>query len=685
MDFLQRTPFFRLLIPVVAGVILYRFIKLPVWVTGISIALSILVVLFSFLLRSPVLQYKLRWLFGFGVFLFFVSLAYSLCTFQEERNSFDYLDEEGCFLVEVVKTPVKKSRSYLCEVELMQYSDLNIIAQAKGRAYVYFQPDAVVPNLSYGDRLFIRTTFSEPEEIRNPDGFDYPLYLKRKGVGATAYVTAGNWKKTGESQSVPVMTLAQKCRDYLLDVYRKFGFEGDEFAVLSALTLGYTDELDADLRTGYSASGVMHILAVSGLHIGIVYVVFSFLLGFLNKGKWQRLIKTVLILLLLWSYAFITGLPPSVFRATLMFSFVAVGAALGRKSSIYNTIFMSAFLMLLLNPNLLFNVGFQLSYSAVLSIVYFQPKVSGLLNIRNRPLGWLWNLMAVSVAAQIGTLPITLYYFQVFPNYFLLSNLIAIPAASIILYLAVLLFAVSWIPYLSASVAYLLKLVLSGLNISVDFIYHLPFSVSNVSLNGLQVFLVFLAIFSFAYYFRSKKYHAIITALSCLLFVFSINLYVRCNTLYSKKVIVYAAHRNTHVNFIDGNNNYVYTTDYNEVCKIASSYWNNNKIKMPQRIEQQAFWLDGYVAFGGLRFLILRNDFSRNYLPEKPIEVDYLVVGNGIRPRAEQLLECVIPLNVIVDKTVTDSYTKQWKKVCEERNINFHSTRYDGAYIAILE
>jgi competence protein ComEC len=157
---------------------------------------------------------------------------------------------------------------------------------------------------------------------------------------------------------------------------------------LAALTLGYQDEIKDDLYNSYSNSGAMHILSVSGLHVGIIYVVFLFLFSFLNKTKQTLLIKSALIITLLWGYAFITGLSPSVMRASLMFSLVALADALNSKSNIYNSVFFSAFVLLLINPNYLFDVSFLLSYSAVLSIVYFHPKIKRLAHFNNKFLNW---------------------------------------------------------------------------------------------------------------------------------------------------------------------------------------------------------------------------------------------------------------------------------------------------------
>ena len=412
MKFLLRTPFLRLLLAVVAGIGVHEVLHVPGWVVWTAGGLSVGLVVVSRCIRAVDLRYRYRWLFGCGVGLFFMVLSYALCAWQEQRQAFDHVGEPGIFEVEVERLPVEKARSYLVEVRVRRFADSLAVRASRGRGYVYLEKDSAVLALAPGDRLLLEACFAPPASLNNPGGFDYARYLRRKGIGATAYVPGDSWRMAGRAEGFTIMGLAQQCQRRLVDVFRRFDFSSENFGVLAALSFGYVDELDPDLREQYNVTGITHILAVSGMHVGIIYFLLDFLLRFLDRSRPLRRVKAVVILLLIWSYAFITGLPPSAFRATLMFSLVAVGRMFGGRSSVYNTLSMSAFFMLLVNPNLLFHVGFQLSYAAVVGIVYLQPRLYRLLSPRNRPAKWLWSLLTVSVAAQVGTMPLTLYYFQ---------------------------------------------------------------------------------------------------------------------------------------------------------------------------------------------------------------------------------------------------------------------------------
>ena len=681
MDFLQRTPFFRLLLPLILGIIVYQYVDFQHWGLYAMFFLAIVLMVLPFAIRIPKRQFQFRWLFGCGIFLFLFVLIYFLSGEREKENVFQRLNSKGIYRVELTAAPIEKAKSYLCKVDVIQYFDSTNWVTTRGKAILYLQKDSAASKLLFGDRLMLEAKFSPPERALNPDGFDYAAYLKRQGVGAVCYVPSGSWRMTDRDMGFSIQRQADICRNYLLNIYREFHIEGDEFAVLAALTLGYTDALQPDLRASYSATGAMHILSVSGMHVGVVYVVMAFLLSFLNKNQRQKVLKATLISLFLWGYAFLSGLSPAVVRATLMFSFVAIATCFERKSQIYNTIFMSAFFMLLYNPDFLFDVGFQLSYSAVLSIIFFQPIIGKLYIANNKYSKAVWDLFSVSLAAQLGTMPFTLYYFQQFPNYFLLTNFVAIPLSTIVIYLAMALLMTSFVPYLSAGVAFLLKWSLWLLNFLIVWVQNLPYSLSHVSLDIRQTIVVFLAVFCFSAYFFYKKFSALVVGLSAVLLACVFNLQTNYQTMTSKRMIVFAGQKNTHVNFIDRNRNYVFTTDSVEMERIAKAFWQNQKFEKPHYIHQNEWFSDGVSSFEGSRILILSNDFLRKQTFSEPLKLDYLIIGRGLKPKIEQVLEYLHPRKIIVDKTISDWYRQSIKKACQTRNIAFYSVAEKGAYV----
>ena len=688
MDFLLRTPFFRLLIAIIPGIVLYQYVELPTSAICICGGISLVFVFISFLIRKSNFQFKFRWLFGVSMTIFLSALSYMLCLNFEKNHTFSSLNEHAVYEVELEAAPVEKAKSYLCKVELVQKYDSTGYKNAYGHAIIYLQKDSSVRLLLLGDRILVDAEFKSPDGVQNPQGFDYARYLRRQGILATAYVPTGKWQK---SKTLPVFSmlhplkyvyrLAGASRNYLLNIYRTSGIMGDEFAVLAALTLGFTDELQPDLLKSYSATGAMHILSVSGLHVGIVYAVILFLLGFMNKKKWQRVMRVMLIILFLWAYAFITGLSPAVLRATLMFSFVTVATGMGWKSKIYNNIFASAFLLLLFNPNLIFDIGFQLSYSAVLSIVFFQPQISTWFVTTNKLLKKSWDLVAVSLAAQLGTAPFVLYYFHQFPNFFLLTNLVAIPLSTIIIYLAIALLIISFVPYLSVAIAFLLKWSLWLLNYLIVGIQNLPWSISTVSMDFRQLIFAFIAIAFLSAYFFRKNYTVLTAGLVSILLVCGMYSFQKYKSLTTSKFIVFADSRVPIINFVERGRNYVFTTDTAQSEKIAGAFWKSNLLKSPEYIDNTSWFNDGFASFHNKRFIILKDTLLKNKTTNQPLQVDYLVLSNRVKPKMEQILDCIQPMMVVADKSISKWYTSNARKVCESRGIAFWSVAEKGAFV----
>lgn len=682
MNFLQRNPFFRLLLPLIAGIVAFRIIKIDTFFSTLLLTFSFLLIITSFLIKNTSLQYKFRWFFGAGIYLLIFQLAFFLLSQKEKKTQFVPINQKEIFEVEIIESPIIKENSVLCKLKVKSYfsSDSKQLT-AKGKALVYIARDSSSVLLRSGDQLLIQSAFKKPDGMVNPNGFDYATYLSRQGISATTYISKDSWVKTGTDNSFSIFRTAEYLQHKLLDVYRRFGIKGDEFAVLAALTLGSKDALHPELRQNYTTSGGMHILAVSGLHVGVIYLVLNFLLQFFDRKQKYKLLKSIVIVILLWLYALVTGLPPSVIRSTLMFSLVALGTGLERKPQIFNTISMAAFIMLIINPDFLYDVGFELSFGAVIAIVYYQPKIAKWFVFKNKALRWAWDLTAVSLAAQVGTAALSIYYFHQFPNYFLITNFIAIPFATFIIYTAVALYICSPIPYLSTFIAFILNKMLLILNFSIGSIHHLPLSLTKTSIDGIQLALVFSTIILFTFYLYNKRYKPLISGLF-LIFVFCcINVYRGYKTMNTNRVIVFSDNRNTHVNFQNNKKNYVFTTDSVSLHKAIDNYIIQNKLSYPEKLTDGRFYRDGFAVFHNKRFMILTDNLLKGKTTNKKLSVDYLIIGNRIKPAISGILDCISPSEIIVDKSISEWYSNKIRNVCRQKNIAFYSVAESGAFV----
>ncbi len=427
---LRQLPLLRLLVPLIIG-ILFQIefnIRLEYFLYFIIISLIIWFLINKF--YDGV--YKFRFLFGTIISIIFFAFG-AILTNLNTAKKFQFTDKQIIATAIISEFPEEKKNTFKTLLKINQVLSDSIKYTGSSKIITYIQKDSLTNKLTYGDKIIFS---GRPRNVKNPGNpheFDHKKYLFGKSIIEQMYLKSGSWRILEHNKASSIFSFAGKLRKKLKQIYKNFSINGQDLAVLSALTLGDKSELTEETQRSYVSSGAMHILAVSGLHVGIIYFVLNYIFSFLDKLKirkynYGKFIKAVILLFSLWFFALLSGLSPSVRRASIMFSFFIVGATLSRTINIYNSLGASAFLLLVINPYLIKSVGFQLSYIAVLSIVYLQPKIENIFIIRNKILFKIWLLISVSIAAQIGTAPIALYYFHIFPNWFILTNLIVIPA-----------------------------------------------------------------------------------------------------------------------------------------------------------------------------------------------------------------------------------------------------------------
>lgn len=374
------------------------------------------------------------------------------------------------------------------------------------RILLYLQKDSL-PMPSMGDMLMVQTTISRGGVLGD---FDYGTYLRRQGIVGSGWANRRNWQAVGHQDIKGIRALAQKCQYTLHQRYTQMGLQGKELGIVSALTLGYREELDKKVQQSFSASGAMHVLAVSGLHTGIVWSIVIWILTLggwrkpLYEERWKRWLLSSTIIILLWAYAFITGLSPSVMRSALMLTFLELSFLFNRHTSHWNPLFAAAFIILLINPLALWSISFQLSFAAVASIMWIGSKMQWMVILRGKVLQYIGGLLIVSLAAQIGTIPLTLHYFGQTSNYFALTNLIVIPMAYILLILGISTLAMSWC-IVGKWLGFITQWCTWTMREAVEWIESLPFSTTQISISEWSVIGLYGAVICGALMLRGKK------------------------------------------------------------------------------------------------------------------------------------------------------------------------------------
>ena len=412
-----------------------------------------------------------------------------------------YIDSTCIFQVAIQDYPTQCKKTVRYTAEVLTIAD-SIVTPAQGKIYFYMQPDSTRTMPTMGDTLLVRTRIRRGGLLGD---FNYGKYLRQQGIAGTGMVWRNGWQYIGHS--TPQVFSPKRWQHAMQERYRRYGLEGKELATVSALTLGYKEDLDRETTRSFQRAGAAHILAVSGLHTGIIYSVLLLVLTLGGRFKplyTQRLWRcgqSAIIIAAMWGYAAMTGMTPSVVRSVVMLSLVEVGRMLYRQSLSLNTVAAAAFLILVVRPLDLFSVSFQLSFAAVVALLLLVPAFSRLLptsGIHPAPLRkaarYIVDIVAVSLAAQIGTLPLTLYYFGQCSNYFLLTNLLVIPLAWLLVVAALVVLAIGGLPYIGSAAVWGCKGLAWLLNTSVGWIEHLPGAVSEIRITLPMVVLLYAAI-----------------------------------------------------------------------------------------------------------------------------------------------------------------------------------------------
>ena len=698
--FFHQTPFFRLLLPFISGIVVGFCFAIPAGFGVFACVIFMLGTCFLIWKWKWLFQHRLGWLYGVFLNLFFFTSGISTVSLR----AFEPLDdsEQGCWLGVVIDPPLERANSMKATVHIRANLTDDSSTVCNERIIAYFRKDSLSRRIRQGDLLLMNTVLNPVSNAGNPYEFDYRGYLARKHIGRSAFAESGSWQKIDSYAQNALFNFSNRIRHSLLDVLKRSGLSGNELAVASALMLGYKADLDNELLRAYSMSGAMHVLAVSGLHVGIIYMVLKMivmLVPFIRRTKWLR---TLILLSALWLYAIITGLSPSVMRAATMFSFIAAGEALNRRAYIYNSIAASAFILLLANPGNLLELGFQFSYMAVIAIVYLCPSLKGLYTFKNGFLDKAWELACVSIAAQAGTAPLALFYFHQFPSYFLLSNYVVIPAASIIIYGTVFLFFISPVPWLLETFGWLLDKFLYGVNFMVFLIEKLPGSVIlGIRFAAWEILFAYILIAATSVWWTKKHKTALFAIIVSIAFWITGGTIRTGQDLQRQQLIVYHTQGNSLLHFVDGRNNTIWyasrspsfnSSGFTESqrtalhLKDAPSYHLDSVFLKSGESYLPGLYGDGnYVYFAGKRLAI----FTRNAPPqnagEQSIRTDVAILTQNVNVRIPQIIEWYRPDIIVMDASNTQSRINRWEEECAETGVKCHRVDRDGAFVLSRE
>lgn len=698
LPLLKEISFVRLIIPFCLGIVGYVFLPVK---PGIAVAAAIFFACFLLLflyqnIHAVQRSYPFRWMGGIFIFAVFILAGYVLTFVKTEINSSRHFSRfvrsDSKVLLQISEPLVERAKSFKTTARAIMVVNSDSAANVMGTVLVYLKKDSVAARLKYGDRIWVKGRFAPLPPPVNPGEFNYSRFMGFKQVYRQIFLSAGDWFLAQQKGGCRLYALLLDLRHLLLNILREHIDDEDSYAVGSSLILGMREKLDDELIKAYSSSGAMHVLAVSGLHVAILYTVFNTLLFFLDRNSKSKAAKSFINVTLIWVYAVLTGLSASVLRAAVMFTFVAMGNNLKRHANIYNNLACSAFFLLLINPYFLMEVGFQLSYLAVLGIVMLQPRLYALLYFRNWMLDKIWMITAVSIAAQVATFPLGLLYYYQFPVYFLISNLFVIPASTLILYLGVALFVLCWIPVAGAIAGFLLDKTIWLMNQVVFHIESLPFALlQGISISVPESWFIYAIVSGLVVFFYYNRNSFLITSLGALTLLIGWNAAEKILNMQQRKLIVYSVPKTTAIDFICGTD-HVFIADSallhdhdRMLFHIKHNWWDSGLRPAAACVSdnfETAFLKreNRYIQFLHRRIILLDEDFKPAEMKEK-LKVDWVIVSKNPKINVSELAQALDFRQLIFDSSNSEKNLRRWKKECRKAGIACYDVNEQGAFV----
>ncbi|HRH67313.1 MAG TPA: ComEC/Rec2 family competence protein [Bacteroidia bacterium] len=606
------------------------------------------------------------------------------------------------YLAVVSEAPKDKGNSMRCEARVISIKTDSGWVGSEGKILLYIRKDGLDSIPGYGDMILFR---NRPQQVKgplNPDQFNFQKWLSSHQVFHQLFLKQDQFVVAGHHEGSKLVEWAIALRERWVRVFQENAITGQEYAVLSALILGYDDEIDSDTMQAYAASGALHILSVSGMHLGIIYGALQALLSFLSRQKRMRIIKAILIILFLWFYALLTGLSPSVLRSAMMLSFIVIGQTLERSTNTYNTLGASMVaLFILFSPHLILQAGFQLSYLAVAGILFLYKSIEDKFYFTSWTGRQAWGILSVSLAAQAATFPLSIFYFHQFPNYFLPSNLVVIPISTLVIFGGILLLLFSGWTFAAMKIAWLTGKLVGTLNASVSCVEQLPYSmITGIYVSLPELFLWYVLVLFLVMYFKEPKKYFLIPAGIALAGILACVILRTSDWKHQQKLVVYHIPGQSCIQFIAGQSAVSFVDSlrmHNDrsrkmACdgfeikngfRVETTRILGTLVSIPERLmENQLILKNSSALFGSLRVDILGNDVRG--APFISGAGFLIITQNKRMPRnfLQNYPECK---KVILDGSNSIRTCKMWKRECEKLNVAYHATSENGAFVLDVE
>ncbi len=687
-DLLKRTPFLVFAFLLGSGIWLAQFVKNQ-YLTAINFAAAVVLLIFLIVIFNVRFssRYHNRWLPGVCFYLFLILTGILLVVIQRPAMVNGSFQVEGTARVVEADVTYSGYHSYAIEpLSIKADEPVPLCGNSRWQIVVEPSDSLLMPLAKPGYIIGFRGIISGHSQPSNPDAFDYGKYLSQQGVSASGFVEQEYFWVVKERELSGIRGYVNSMRRETITIYRKYGIEGKELQVLSALTLGVRSMLDDEVKTWFIHSGAIHVLAVSGLHTGIIFLLLNWLLDlFLPKKSG---IRVVVVILVLAFYALLTGGAPSVFRAVIMLSVIQIGTFYQKNSNIYNLLGVSSFVIMMVHPMSLYHIGFWLSHLAVAGIVTFYPVFRRFYSGGNIFIRGIGDLTAVSLSAQIGTLPLSLFTFRAFPTWFLLSNFFVLPLVAPILVFAKFLVLFSEVSFVSLMLAGVLNGLLGFLLDVVEWLNSLPHSyVKGLWVNGVTVGLLYAGVISFMIWYHAKLRFYLKTTLFFLLvlmIVFNLDFYRKKQT---NALVVFDTKRQNVLGIVESGEGLIISdsivTD-RQLDFAGSGFFAKNSFVVRQKRLADCWSVDGEAMICEACdefFLVLGNVDVEKLKFRKIPHLSGIIFAGDVKGDVADFLNKVKCEKLIVAKSCPPWCTSKWADEADSLGLKMHFVAESGAFV----
>lgn len=690
--------FVRLLVPLMIGIFCFSDVAQSHWYSILAgLATTILLALMVCSFHYKRFSRKQRFFMSGCFYLFCFMLGGWLSVARNEYTQPSHFSKVNSeyILVEINDEPQFKNNITRIRGRVHQSIRRSALKQVSGQVLISIQTDSNnqgVPSqkkFAYGDRILVPARYKEIAEPRNPYEFDVRNWYKRQNIFHQMFVQENEVLIQRRGFGNPVISWALKVRKKQVDLFRKLIGNDEANAVASTLILGYRADLSEETLMAYAKTGTIHALSVSGMHVGLIYVIINFLLSFLDRWPRARIFKLIIAVGLVWLYAVIAGLAPSVLRSAIMLTIYIIGSTFNRQHNAYNLLCFSAFMMLLFNPYSIYDVGFQLSYLSVFGLIFLQPLIYAWFDFKYYIADKLWNFFALSFAAQLSTFPLAIYYFHQFPVYFLLSNLFILLPVTGIMYigLVILIFRLEIL-------GPLFEWLINFINLGLKWIADLPSAaLSGIWINQMELLLLSVALVSGCLallHYKKNLLYLSITSICLLSFSFSYGYY---QTQQQTRIIFYSLRNNGAIAFIHRDQAWL-LTNLEEKSKALRSFVSPaleqsgvrqvTHLNIHQPFSCRYLQLrEHQIVFSNFSLLLADTCFNKKNLSSK-LSLNAINLSEHTSLDLNELLKHCETKQLIIDGSISSYRAERFKTVAENYDLPVYNLRIKKAYLVNL-